>query len=149
MSYKVAYWIHPEGEVVNISTDTHISWVIKQPEYFGLTTAAIEECYHRHDERMWTEGKAREEIILNLLDQGFIRVRLYPNRHWSVSANKWEAQTMQLLAKWAGVAREVQVVGKYMDVVIATHERVIRDYTVEDLYTKKHLIGVNSLSSNS
>ncbi len=37
------------------------------------------------------EGSARERILTQLIEQGWIRLRRYPNRHWSVNT----------LADWA------------------------------------------------
>ena len=139
MTYSNAYWLFPDGEIRELGTESHISMVTKNPEDFGLSREEIEACYRKHNEKLWTEKKAREEIIFQLLDIGFIRIRLYPNKYWSVSAKDWSDYTKTSLEKWAAQAREVKAVGQYMNVVIATYQRTIRDYTVEDLYLRKHL----------
>ncbi len=143
MTYSNAYWIFPNGEIRELGTESHISMVTKNPEDFGLSRVEIEACYRKHNETLWTEKKARGEIIFQLLDKGFIRVRLYPNKYWSVSAKEWSEHTKKALSKWANLAKNVKAVGKYMKVVISTHHLTIRDYTVEDLYLKKHLDNKN------
>jgi len=138
MTYSNAYWIFPNGEIHKLGTESHISMVTKHPENFGLNRKQIEACYKKHNEKLWTEKKAREEIIFQLLDNGFIRIRLYPSSHWSINAKDWSEDVKSRLAKWAEQAKEIKAVGRYINVVIATHQRSIRDYTVEDLYLKKH-----------
>ncbi len=147
MTYSNAYWLFPDGEIRELGTESHISMVTKNPEDFGLTREEIEACYKKHDEKLWTEKRAREEIIFQLLNKGFIRVRLYPNKYWSVSAKDWSDNTKISLVKWAEQARKVKAVGQYMNVVIATYQHTIRDYTVEDLYLKKHLDNKGEVNS--
>ena len=139
MTYSNAYWLFPNGEIRELGTESHISLVTKNPEDFGLSRKEIEACYQKHNEKLWTEKKAREEIIFQLLDKGFIRIRLYPNKYWSISAKDWGEDTKRLLVKWAETAKAIKIVGQYMNVVIATYDRTIRDYTVDDLCLGKHL----------
>jgi len=138
MAYNKAYWITPDKEILDISVESHISFVTKYPELFDLTREEIETCYQKHAEKLWTEGKAREEIILQLLDKAFIRVRLYPRQYWSITANKWNGHTKTCLIKWAEQAKNFSSVGKYMNVRIAVLGKVICDYTVDDLFQARH-----------
>jgi len=147
MTYNNACWISPDFEILDNGIESHITMVIKHPDWFGITIQEIESCYEKHNERMRKEGKAREEIILKLLDKNYIRVRLYPNKYWSVSAKEWNLHTKKALSIWANLAKDVKAVGKYMNVVISTHHLTIRDYTVEDLYLKKHLDNKNEVNS--
>ncbi|MGO9118475.1 MAG: hypothetical protein ACLQPD_12825 [Desulfomonilaceae bacterium] len=66
---------------------SHISTVIADPERFGLTSEEIRAIYDQHGEIIGVEGEARREILLQLISQGWIRIRRYPNRHWSVIVN--------------------------------------------------------------
>ena len=139
MTYNNACWINPNFDILDNGIESHISMVIKYPDYFGITADEIEACYEKHGERLRVEGKAREEIILKLLDKNYIRVRLYPKLYWSVSAKEWNEHTKKALKKWAAQAKDIKAIGKYMNVVVATHHLMIRDYTVDDLYLGKHL----------
>jgi hypothetical protein len=50
---------------------------------------------------MGVEGKARREILLLLIDQGFIRIRRYKN-HWKVNIKDLHKDTTaQYLFRWA------------------------------------------------
>jgi hypothetical protein len=53
--------------------------VIQNPEKFGLTFDYIKQRFDEYGEKMGQEGKAREEIIMSLLEQGFVRIRKYGN----------------------------------------------------------------------
>jgi hypothetical protein len=71
-----AHWISPAGEVLPVQRK-HINEVITNPSRFGMSREQIEEVYARHHEPLGLEGKAREEIIVTLVDRGWIRVRHY------------------------------------------------------------------------
>ena len=133
-----AYWITPENEILDIGLGTHIEMIIKHPTLFGLTKEKITSIYQDYNELMGVEGKARYKIIMQLLTSGFIRIRLYPNKHWSISAQNWDSRTKEVLSQWAEIAIEVKNAGQYMDTVISTHDQVIKDYSVKDLILNKH-----------
>ena len=135
-----AYWITPDNEILDIGLGTHIDMIIKYPDKFNLTKESIITTYQKYNELIGIEGKARYEIIMQLLADGFIRARLYPNQYWSISAEKWDSRTKAALAKWAEVAKQVKNAGRYMDVVITTKNQVIKNYIVEDLMLNKHII---------
>lgn len=138
MLHSKAYWITPDNEILDVGLGTHIEMIIKHPEIFGLTRDGITEIYQTYNELMGIEGKARYKIIMQLLASGFIRIRLYPNKYWSISAHNWDSRTKEMLTQWAEIAREVKNAGRYMDTVISTPNNVIRGYTVEDLILNKH-----------
>lgn len=133
-----AYWITPDNEILDIGLGTHIDMVIKHPEFFGLTKEEITSIYHDYNELVGVEGKARYHIIMKLLASGFIRIRLYPNKYWSISAHNWDRRSQKVLSRWAEIAKEIKNSGRYMDTVISTRDQVIKDYTVEELIMNKH-----------
>ena len=96
-----AYWITPEGEILDFGLQTHIGFIIKQPEIFNMTKQEIVSTYHRYDELPGIEGKARHEIILKLITRGFIRIRLYQS-HWSISADSCDDKNQNGITKMLG-----------------------------------------------
>lgn len=64
---------------------THISYIIEHPEEFTLTKEEIQKIYDTYQEELYREGKAREEIIQRVSQEGWIRVRHYlkPD-YWSI-----------------------------------------------------------------
>lgn len=87
---NAGYWISPSGNAFPVSSN-HIVTVIADPEKFGYTREELESIHKKHKERLGQEGKAREEIILDLVAKGWIRVRSYRrggDLTWSVNINR-------------------------------------------------------------
>lgn len=85
------YWISPGGASFPVSQN-HILTVIEAPEKFNMTREAIEAVYARHKEPFGSEGNAREELILDLVKRGWVRIRNYHGKrtgeYWSVNVNR-------------------------------------------------------------
>jgi len=88
------FWISPDGEIFRVET-SHIAFVIKHPGRFNLSKASILKAYSKYGEPLGLEGNARTEIIKELVLQGWIRTRLYPNRCWSVTVFELDIGTIQ------------------------------------------------------
>lgn|SRR5574343_32564 len=140
-----AFWISPKGKVISVDSDKHISVIIKNPSFFGVSKEYVESTYAKYDEPIGSEGKAREEIISHLVTQKhFIRIRRYPNKFWSINLYSWDGKTQDILFGWAldliagtNGAKEDDV---YMPVKIDSQRGVVpRDLTIGDLAKGKHL----------
>jgi hypothetical protein len=83
----VAFFISPADDIVRVP-DNHIGVVIRGPEKFGLTLSEIEAAYIKYGERIGIEGEARREILLSVIQNGWIRGRGYRN-YWSVTARSF------------------------------------------------------------
>jgi len=94
-----AFFISPRGEILQASN--HIQMIIRNPQKFGLTIEYIKSVYDKYNEKLGTEGRAREEIIKTLVNNGWIRVRRYPNRFWSINVGRWSKKVKDLLWDWA------------------------------------------------
>ena len=100
-----AYWIK-DKKIVEVSTSSHIKYIIDHPTDFGLTKEEIRVIYDRHSEKFSTEGNAREEIIRSVSKQGWIRARKYVSRsesYWSVQFNQWKyrKKAVKNFIEWA------------------------------------------------
>lgn len=104
------YWINPEGQILRLSSPSHISQIIGYPEKFGITKQDIGDTFSKHGERYGVEGRAREELILRILKKGFIRVRSYVN-YWSVTLNRFGTREKFALQEWAHSAIKNQFSG--------------------------------------
>jgi len=112
------YWIDKFGRIIDSSNDKHIHQIIENPREFGFKPGQVEDIFKKHNERIGTEGKAREEIIEEVLKNGLIRVRLYPNSYWSVTLYDWNRYKSIRIKKWANKAKKEKTAGKYMPVKI-------------------------------
>jgi len=81
------YWISPYGEVFPVDQN-HINTIIENPGKFGYTGDEIKSIYKKHKEVIGSEGNAREEIILDAVRKGWIRVRCYKNVTWTVNIHR-------------------------------------------------------------
>ena len=99
-SRNEGFWISPKSEVLQIKT-THIDTVISMPEKFGMTRQEIDDIYTKHGEQIGIEGEAREEIIVDLVRQGWIRVRQYPSKGWSINIGRMTKKIKDILYDWA------------------------------------------------
>lgn len=96
---SVAYWISPGGEVITVQT-RHIADVIANPGKFGLTEKFVMNIYNLYNEKIGTEGKARDHVMFFLFDKGWIRIRKYKNL-WSVNMLNLTNRSKTYLSKWA------------------------------------------------
>jgi len=98
--FTAAYFISPKGEIIYCGVK-HITTIIKNPEKFGFDKYFIEYVYNFYNEKIGQEGKAREQLILALLGEGWIRIRKYGDKFWSVNVDKLTRVVKQYLQKWA------------------------------------------------
>jgi len=98
-----AYWISPVGEIFSVH-ESHISEIFDHPFIFSLSRSYLELIYDIHDEEYRTEGKAREEILLKLFEQGWIRARRYHRPYrWTLNVFSMTEQTVKNLKSFAEV----------------------------------------------
>lgn len=100
---QAAFFISPFGNVVDVSGSKHITHVCQNPEKYGLTRAKIESLYKNYGETVGVEGKAREEILIDLISKGWIRVRRYYSKsfgyRWSVNVADINDSTKGYISK--------------------------------------------------
>lgn len=100
MTMSIAFFLSHDGDLIHVP-DNHVGVVIRDPERFGLTREEIEAAYRKHGERIGIEGEARKELLLRIIADGWIRLRRYPNKHWSVTVNTLAPAVQILLRDWA------------------------------------------------
>lgn len=135
MTISIAFFLSKTGDLINVPLN-HISTVIADPERFGLTLEEIQTIYQRHGERVGVEGDARREILLQIITNGWIRLRRYPNRYWSVTANDLSTAVKEVLREWArkmlSGTNGFKENDRHMPVRVSTYRGEFR-YSVGDL----------------
>jgi len=107
----VAYWINPNGEILPVETH-HITNFFHNPQVFGLTRDDVLSSYQKHGERPGIEGKAREELILEVMKRGWIRLRYVPKEQsWTAQLYGFTEQQKGYLFNWCRRIKD----GKYGD----------------------------------
>ena len=82
-----AYWMDPTGKIIPVPLK-HINLISDNPKKFGLTKDYIADLYKKHNERPGQEGKAREEIMVGLMQKGWIRLRHHPKTEWMIQLDR-------------------------------------------------------------
>ena len=95
-----AYWISPSSDIIPVKTN-HIGKVIETPEKFGLTIEEIMNFYKAANEPLGLEGVARKKIILSLIRKGWIRIRNYPRKGWTINLFQYSHMEKSILRSWA------------------------------------------------
>lgn len=99
-----AYWLSPKGKIYNVNMK-HIDFVRDNLELFKLTLQKYQEYYKKYKEPFGFEGKGREEMFIDIMKRGWIRIRDYQNKGWSVEIWEMDSYTKDLLFKWAGIIK--------------------------------------------
>ena len=95
----IAYWISPKGHIIDVKSK-HISTVIEHPKKFGFDNFFIEFMYDNYGEKVGTEGKAREQILMSLFKNNWIRIRKY-KKFWTLNVNKLAGRAASYVTLWA------------------------------------------------
>lgn len=129
-----AYWISPGGMIRAVGT-THISEVLNNPVEFGLTEMMVKDTYKKYKEKYRTEGKARDEILLNILKRGWVRIRYNRARDcYNVSVFTLGKKAKEYLFEWAYKMIEMKSERKYSEVyIIAYSSGHDYNYSMEEL----------------
>jgi hypothetical protein len=113
--------LSPKNELIPVG-DNHISMVISHPEKFKVTKDYVKDKYNSYGEPLGQEGKAREDIIKELVSKNWVRIRRY-RQGWSLNVIDTHNRKIEnLMAEWAfgmlnGDYGEKER-DKYIDVVI-------------------------------
>jgi hypothetical protein len=138
ISNTVAYWISPTGKAINVGTN-HVTAIIKNPKTFGMTSDHVKAIFDKFNEPIGQEGKAREELILELVNKGWIRIRRYRNEGYSVTIGSMTKKVKDILFSWADTMLNTGVNGnketdKYIPVkIIGFKDHYTRNLTIFDL----------------
>lgn len=97
---NAALWISPKGQAFGFTSGKHIDLITQNPKKFGFSEQQIDDIYEKHNEPRGIEGKAREEIIKAVIQKGFIRLRRYRNKFWSINVYDWDRSKKHIIS-WA------------------------------------------------
>jgi len=96
----IAFWLSPKGEIIAVGS-SHIHEILRYPVKFGLNSTYIKQLHDFYRETMGTEGTARKLIMINLFDNGWIRLRKYGDKFWAVNVKALTNRSRTYLSKWA------------------------------------------------
>ena len=101
MPQSEGYFIAPSGDIIPVPKN-HINMILENPEKFRTTLEELHKVYDQHKEPYGQEGYAREEIMSDLIKEGWIRVRHIPrNDFFTVQVNKLNSRNRDQLYSFA------------------------------------------------
>lgn len=129
-----AFFISPRGELIDCGSRKHIDMIVTYPDKFGLTKQFIDDKYDEYGEKVGIEGKARNDIMVLLIKQGWVRIRRYPNKFWIIDLYKLNKKMKDRIYDWSvkmldgtGGYKEQD---KYMPVKIQDLARFKKEFTI-------------------
>ena len=141
-----AYWISPDCKIFPV-TKAHINDVIDAPSVFGLSSEDIRRVFKKYREPLNFEGYARQEIMLGLLQKGWIRIRYVPKEdNYTVQLRSLTKKAKECIWKWAVELVKVNKNRRYSVVdVLGLDGAGLCVYSVEDiskqaLFNKRDLL---------
>ena len=96
---REGFFISPCGRFIPVK-GTHIATLIAKPDAFGMTREEIEAAFAAHAETTFVEGKARQQLLRQVLRSGWISVRRSGSR-WSVQVDTLDASAESRIQAWA------------------------------------------------
>jgi protein-tyrosine phosphatase len=111
VSSSNGFWVKG-GVIYDVTNATHVEFISKNAEKFGLNKKEVSDIYQRHDEAQTTEGTAREELVHLATSRGWIRVMHYskPRDYWSIQCDHTEKrkEVISEFISWA-LANKVMI----------------------------------------
>ena len=116
MRYIEAAWITPKGRVLDIGRMSHISFVLGNPQKFGLSDDEVKGRIGYQDTEStgkkgivtYVDGvddKSWDRVTKKVLENGFIRLRkVRINKYsylWYIDICEFNRRTQKILADWA------------------------------------------------
>ena len=128
MKQSEAYWISPENIIFEVNKK-HIDLIINNPSDFGVTRNYIETKYKDYNEKLGFEGKARSDIMLELMKRGWIRVRYYgKNDIWKFQVYQFDLNEKKLITHFIIDGINCKIIKKYSDIniLVTKDDQIIR-----------------------
>lgn len=120
MSQEHAFWV--SGETWIDAQGDNLKPVLDEPEKFGLSQAHVNEVYEVHGESLGAEGRARDQLIREVAENGWVRVRRYHE-----PANRIVIQGYNTNAKFSSIRTFLQQLFE-RQIVTTEDTVVISDY---------------------
>jgi len=84
----IKFWYVPQWGFLWVP-DNHIAVVLRNPAMFGFTFEELRDRFRAHGEKIGLEGRARREILVELMGRGYHRLRKEYNGNYTMNASLW------------------------------------------------------------
>ena len=122
-----AFWISPKGDIFEVIF-SHIRTILDDPQKFDLKKDYILKIYKKYNEKIGIEGKARGEIMLALMKNGWIRIRYSPKQDsWTIQSYNFLNREINNTWQWLIYADNNRITNKYADykIMIIKDDKII------------------------
>jgi len=133
-----AYWIDPNNRYSEIR-DNHIISIITNPAAFGTSKEVVEDTYLKFNERVGSEGVARRELIDAAINRGWIRVRIYPKTHCSITIAEMDDRVQNTITEFMMNLVDGKLGVGHTDTLMPVKFAVIKSEAVATNYTIKEI----------
>lgn len=102
MSNDRASWISPSNKIYGVEI-SHIKSILDNPSIYGFKNKEeLLKLHKKYGEKIGFEGKAREEILLKLIEKGWVRCRYFDrDAEWHVQASRINKSVVRKVMDWA------------------------------------------------
>jgi len=127
-----AYWISPFGVVTAVESSRHVGDIVSNPEYFGFDSDYVQGLFKKYKEPLGWDGKAREILVKDLMNKGWVRIRKYGREMvLSIQTSKLTKKIKDYLFHFANEMLKNKENGKYQ--VRITTKDSIQPTTLKDI----------------
>jgi hypothetical protein len=150
-----AYWISKNGDIIPIAgnADRHIHMIIQNPEKFGFTEKQIKDIYKKRKEPLGAEANAREDIMIDLMERGWIRVRYVKGFDmFTIQLKKLDQRSKDNIWNWAsGITNgKIDKVPRYSGIkIMDLGANIIAEGTLGDVLKYSGIFADESMGENA
>ena len=95
-----AYWISPDGEIIPVK-EKHIHVLCSQHRRFGLTSNDVNTVFQKYKEPLFSEGRARNELMAAVFKKGWIRLRFNCRTYcWTIETCQFTRRIIKNICTW-------------------------------------------------
>lgn len=100
-------------EIIEIR-GSHVAYLLEHPENFNMDREWMLEQYREFGEPIGFEGKARAEILIQAMSDGWVRIRESFSKEggrWTFEFYTWASRrdTVRHFVRWARIGRAIQM----------------------------------------
>ena len=139
-----AYFIAPYGEIIPIGLGKHIDIIFENPNIFGYSKDYVKQLYKKYNEPLGFDGKAKKEIVRELLRKGWVRIRYVVNKdRFTVEYSRLTKRKADYIWDWANKITngELDNVSKYTGIVLIDESTssILINCIIEDILHGKYI----------
>jgi hypothetical protein len=129
------YWMKNTGVndilLINIGQKSHISFLNRNPNLFNLSSEEVKRQYACYSEPIGYEGRARNDLMIMALKNGWIRVRNHkpPQDNWIIQCGNNEKCMIYVSKLLYYLSHDKKKISDFQKVTVSDMEGNVVEYT--------------------